>query len=70
MTLLKLLAAVLSIAAVPAHATVAGLAVNVPAAVVIVGLAVAVAAVRPALATVARYPSSPYPRRGTNWRWS
>jgi hypothetical protein len=45
------------------HATVAGLAVNVPAAVVIVLLAVAAAALWPALRTVARYPSYPHPRR-------
>lgn len=63
MTVLKLLAAVLSIAAVPAHATVAGLAVNVPAAVVIVLLAVAAAVLWPALRAVRRYPSCPHPRR-------
>jgi hypothetical protein len=66
---LKLLALAFTLAAlVPSRAHVAGATVHVPALVVIVLLAVAVAAVRPALRTVARYPSSPYPRCGTNWR--
>jgi hypothetical protein len=59
MTVLKLLAAVLSIAAVPAHATVAGLTVSVPAAVVIVLLAVAVAALWLTVRYVLRYPLRP-----------
>jgi hypothetical protein len=48
---------------VPAHATVAGLTVSVPAAVVIVLLAVAATVLWPALRTVRRYPSYPHPRR-------
>jgi hypothetical protein len=65
----KLLALAFALAAlIPARATVGVLAVNVQALTVIVMLAAAVLAVRPALRTVARYPSSPYPRRGTAWR--
>lgn len=55
-------------AAIPARATVAGVTVHLPALVLIVVLTGAVAVLLPALRTVARYPSSPYVRRGTNWR--
>ena len=65
----KLLAQAITLASlIPVQATAGPVTIHVRAAAVIVLLAVAVAAVRPALATVARYPSSPYPRRGTNWR--
>jgi hypothetical protein len=55
-------------AAIPARVTVAGVTVHLTALILIVVLTGAVAVLLPALRTVARYPSSPYARRGTNWR--
>jgi hypothetical protein len=66
----KLLALAVTLAAlIPAQVTVAGVTVHhLPALVAIVLLTVAALALRAALRTVARYPSSPYFRRGTAWR--
>jgi hypothetical protein len=63
--LLKLLAFVLAVAAVPARATVAGLTFNVPLLAVIVLAAAATAGLWLAVRHVLRYPLRP-----ADWRWA